>query len=218
MFRFNDNSTQDRLSQVSTNKPTGDLGIIAVLGANNEFTNGNSNNALTQQSARQAPKTATQPKSSPTYSTEPFRLSLPAGWSPRTTTQCVSNQQAVATTYTNQSRTVIIYENTRPENCEGPLAADTYLNYDFTADGSSVAIATDSIVQCSKQDNPSCPKGDGQVSVFIGNASANDPASDTKNSLTNKTYFYSIIDNKIISDFAAQVKELTTLLNSFTIQ
>jgi hypothetical protein len=184
-------------------------GVIAVLGNNNSFVSPDQANTTTPQvNGAQTTDEAVPEK----YSALPYELGLPDTWTVSAPVECAPDSLASATTYTNQSQTIVVYTNTRPENCGGAQSADTYLDYDFTDNDAAILVRTDAITQCSKTDNPTCPKGDGKVSVFIGNQSAVDATVDTKNKLTDKTYSISIVDTNISGDFKTQVTALASLI------
>lgn len=204
--------TASKPSRTSSVEINNDTGVVAVLGANNQFLNDEI--PITNQSAAaQATTPATTKEEQLTYS-----FNLPAEWIASEPQPCSGNTDAQSTTYTNQSRTVVIYENTRPTDCGGEQAADTYLDYDFSDDSASITVKTSVITQCNKQDEPACPKGDGKVSVFIGNESPTDKATDVANTLTKKTYFLSMTDTIVSGTFASQVTELSSLSKLFKIQ
>ena len=186
-------------------------GIIAQFNQN-----GTSN---TNNQAEEAEEPQTQEAVS--FSDLPYTLPLPDGWSEiesdTAAKSCTEGESVTTKTYKNGQETIVVYENGNPDGCTGTSVADVYLDYNFDTDNTKIIIDDSKITQCSKEDNPNCPKGDGKVSLFIGNEDPSDPSKLSKSSITNKSYYFSITDTKIDSDFTTQVKSLASLIKNFQI-
>jgi hypothetical protein len=150
---------------------------------------------------------------------QPYALNLPQGWERTesdTDSRTCDDEEVEVTidTYKNGSREIIVYENGFPTGCTLKNDVDVYLDYDFSENGDSMRIATSNIEQCTKDENPDCARGDGRVSVLIGNRNPDNNKQLLSNEKTNKTYIFRITDTQIAPDFESQVKELVTLLQS----
>jgi hypothetical protein len=212
LYNFLNKSDSATTAQPATTKtPSSTTGIIAKFNQDGTLSTNN------QSGETQEPQT----QAAVSFSSLPYTLPLPAGWaeidSSANAIPCDGGEEVVTKTYKNGQETLIVYENSSPDGCAGTSIADVYLDYDFDTDGSKIIIDDSKISQCSKTDNSSCPKGDGKVSIFIGNEDPSGPNKQIKSTITNKSYFFSITDTKIDSDFTTQVKSLANLLKDFQI-
>jgi hypothetical protein len=152
-------------------------------------------------------------------SEKPYNLQLTSGWKKKSKSadkSCVAGSKAVVDTYTRDSQTIIVYENTHPGGCDLSGVADVYLDYDFTETGDGIVVDTSKIKQCSKEENRDCPKGDGRVSVYIGNKESSDAKNLAANKITKKTYFFSITDTAVQPDFEKQARSLSKLIEKIS--
>lgn len=155
----------------------------------------------------------------PSASNKPYDLKLPNGWSKTSKTDvasCEAEGEAKIDTYVRGSQTIILYENGHPGGCDLKGLADVYLDYDFTESAEGISIDVSKIAQCTKEQSPDCPKGDGIVSVYIGNKESNNAKKLTKNAKTQKTYFFSITDTSVQPNFENQVKSLAALISEIS--
>lgn len=207
-------SNQSNVAVNTKPEQSSEGGKVAQLGDTNQFVAGASTETPSQQ---------TQIQETTTYSTEPFVMNLPAGWTTNgaqdSQNPCDPDQTQIITTYTNGSKTIEVFQNGSPTGCDGSTIGDVYYEYEFTTNDSALAIETgQSPVFCTKQDNPTCPKGDGKVTVFVGNKDAVEPNNFVKNSVTNNTYFFVMTDTSLSSDLNAQAATLASLAESITIK
>jgi hypothetical protein len=151
-----------------------------------------------------------------------FEVNLPAGWTKKSE-ETVDNpcdglegKKLTTAVYVNGQEELTIYENGSPNGCgEGSAVADVYLDFDYTSDNSYVLVKTDNVVFCDLS-VPNCPKGDGKVSLFIGNK--DDADKDIVNPDTKDSYFFSIVDTKLDSDTNAQAATLAKIVESIIIK
>lgn len=148
------------------------------------------------------------------YSELPYSMDLPSGWgltnSDTKNDPCGGDSEWKTATYSNGAETIIVYENGNPNNCGGDKIADLYLDFDYV-DSDSTIMVNDNIdlALCTKEENPACPKGDGKVSIFIGNEIS---GGYTVNKVNGNTYFFSIEDTEVENDIQAQVRSLANLV------
>ena len=183
-----------------------EAGIVAVLGTDTS--------SSTPQSSSVEPQDQPLAISEPEYSGLPYELTLPDGWSEvgsdTKSDPCGGQAEWLTATYKKGQETLIVYENGHPNGCDGEGIADMYLDFNYTSDGAALMVDTTIIEQCTKEENPLCPKGDGRVSVYIGNVNEEDGYS--VNSVNGRTYFFSLTDTGIDPDFTAQVKSLAAIV------
>ena len=180
---------------------------IAVLGQQN-----------TNNSATNTPSSEAEEVSGDTSSKEPYKIELPAGWALVDTVTspnpCDEKIEQKIDTYKNDKETLLIYENGDPRGCDNSVLADTYIDFDFSDDGKSLRLNDlEKLAFCTKEENPACPKGDGIVSIFIGNEDTNQGRY-VKNKITGKTYYFSITDTKLDADLDTQVRSLASLVEA----
>ena len=202
-------------SNASIDTPTGgEAGEIAQLTQLNEFKPRSSNQ---QQPSETLGAQTDQPnENTQTFSDKPHSMELPAGWSltgsDTQTSACDPTLQQTVETYANGQETLTVYINGSPAGCDNAVVADVYYDFNFTTDNSGITIDTSTVPPfCTKEDNPACPKGDGKVTVFVGNQSSTDPSADERNEKTNKTYYFKIEDTGLEADLNAQAVSLARL-------
>jgi len=153
-----------------------------------------------------------------------YQLDLPAGWALKTTETALnpcddSEQEWVTTTYQNGTKTITVYENGLPSECDSPDVTDVFLPFEYTADGSGLSIDTDGTIVFCSLETPGCPKGDGRVSITIANEDPSAPTSYTINPLNRNSYFFDILDTSVEADLDQQVEDLVDIVRtiSFTL-
>ena len=174
------------------------------------------------QPAQQPTEQTTEPQvaaAETDVSTLPYVFTLPAGWAETNKVSaadpCGSDATVLTTTYTNQQETITVYENGTPFGCGNEQVPDVYLDFNYTDDFTGITIDENQpIVQCSKDDNPACPKGDGSVTVFIGNEDVDQANVQLTNELNGRTYMFSINDSQFDGDLSAQVKSFLSLITA----
>ena len=87
-----------------------------------------------------------------------------------------------------------------------------YLDYEFSSGGDGLSVKTADIEQCSKDANPDCAKGDGRVTLLVGNR--DEDKNLVENEKTGNTYVFRITDTAIEPDFEKQAEKLANLLNN----
>ena len=196
--------TTGRIANFSTNEN-------AVAGANTEPT----------ELPSAIPAEAEQPDTQ-SFSDAPMTMNLPVGWT-QTGQQTLANEcepdiTDTVTTFQNGDETITVYENGSPVGCDNSVIGDVYYDFNFARDGGSITVDTStSPAFCTPEDSPTCPKGDGKVTVFVGNAEVSTPADFTRSSKTDKTYFFVIEDTGLEDDLLAQSKTLAQLAASIQI-
>lgn len=196
-------------------------GQIAQL-SDNQFVAG----ANTEQSTSPAPTAPATPMPEQTApeaaSDKPHTLKLPAGWSQTNSVTdvnpCDPSLEQVIETYTSAQEILTLYVNGSPTGCDNSTIGDVYYDYDFNADGSKITVNTaNNPPFCTKETNQTCPKGDGKVTVFIGNGSASDPNILEKSTVTGKTYYFSVVDSNLETDLGNQAATLAELVEALQI-
>ena len=198
----------------------GDGGQIAQLSDNQFVASARTEQASTP--VAQTQQEEVQPQTEPTLSDKPHVMGLPARWTQTNSVTeanpCEPTLEQVTETYTNAQEVITLYVNGSPTGCDNAIVGDVYYDYDFSADGTSVtANTTNKPPFCTKETNPKCPKGDGKVTVFVGNGSASNPNTLEKNSLTGKTYYFTIVDSGLDADLDTQGATLAQLVESIQI-
>ncbi len=155
-------------------------------------------------------------------SSDPYTMDLPSGWSKTSTKEsqnpCDTSLTQTVTVYAKDKETITVYENGSPTGCDNNTIGDVFYGYDFSTDGKSIAV--DTAINppfCTKDQNATCPKGDGKVTVFVGNVSSSDPGELVKSSITGKTYYFTIVDSGLESNLDAQGASLAQLVESIQI-
>ncbi|MFT4532450.1 MAG: hypothetical protein ACI9T8_000473 [Candidatus Saccharimonadales bacterium] len=156
------------------------------------------------------------PTPAPVKKGPPFTIELPEGWD-LTETNSVQNpcnptetKLWVTNVYEKDNEVLTIYENGHPNGCSNEKVADVYLDFDYTFDNKSLLIDTSAVTFCGSS-TPTCPKGDGRVSIFVGNKTSEDENYEL-NLANENTYFFSILDTQVDSDLDKQVRDLVVLL------
>ena len=192
------NETANNTTQTQELKVTQDGGTVAVLG-------------------QSQPRPETQGAlPTATYSEEPYSFKLPAGWKQTNDNiqenPCGEGKEWKTSTYSNGPETVIVYENGTPGGCDESSKPDLYLDFDFINTDSAIKVNDEvDLTFCTKQQHPDCPKGDGKITLFVGNKK-DDSEIHTINKVNGNTYFFKIDDTKIDGDLAAQTKSLVKLI------
>ncbi len=152
-----------------------------------------------------------------------YTLEFPDGWIPEfnelKTNPCDpdSDEEWITTTYKKGTQQITIYENALPNDCADNGVADVYLDFEYTSDLSGVVVPTgEGQISFCDLSTPGCPKGDGRVSVYIGNEDPEQPNTYIKNELNNNSYFFSILDTSVQSDLQAQVESLVEIVRDIT--
>lgn len=202
-------TTNESSEQVS-NEISSQGGVVASLDRNNTF----ADPRLQQQQNTPQVAAAQTPEPRP----KNIEIVLPPTWSITGSSSepnvCNPDTEATTSTYTSGSKTLVVIESTNTAVCEQQKIADAYLGYTFANEGLSISIANKSAAQCSKDQNPACPKGDGKVSITSSSILAADTTKLEPNPINNKTYVFSVTDSTISGTFDQQIAELATLLEA----
>jgi hypothetical protein len=212
-YVWTNRTSTDTIQDYSSDSSSSANDAVAVLGQTDTFSR---QVTEPEPGAVEEPAAQTEPSTLPT---QPYTLLLPAGWaqtdSKTELSPCGDGKQWKTDTYVNGAETLTVYENGHPGGCDKAIVVDTYLDFNFNADNTGLAVDTSIIKQCAKTENPACPVGDGVVDMLIGNASAADPSVAEPNSKNKNTYFFRLVDTKIDQNqFDAQVKGLAALVEA----
>jgi len=163
-----------------------------------------------------------QPSVTESLAKIPYSMNIPSGWKETAYEERVNNCtgstgiESSQRTYTKGSQTLRVFENESPLGCEGEAVADLYLDFDFSADETSINPNVDvDLSLCTKEQNPACPKGDGKISLVIGNESA--PNEPIKNTISLSYYYFAIDDTNLEPDQRAQIKNLAAFTSYFAL-
>lgn len=190
-------------------------GQIASL-SGDQFVAGD--NTTAQDSEQSATPAATEEEAA----NIPHSMNLPSGWTLSNTdtgaSPCDPTLDQTIETYVNGSETLTVYVNGSAAGCDNNTIGDVYFDYNYTPDNSGISVDTTPVPPfCTKDQNPTCPKGDGKVTVFVGNQSSTDPNADEPNPKTTKTYYFSIVDSALDADLDAQAASLGKLAEAIVI-
>ncbi len=153
-----------------------------------------------------------------TDKTSTLTISTPEEWEPIDTIDevksCDPSQQAEVKSYISGTKTITIYENSTPSGCDNKTIGDVNVSFVYSKKGEFIVQKKDSYEQCTKAQNPTCPKGDGKATVFI--TSTNTENKENKNPITDNTYAFRIEDTSIADDFSKQIGELISLIEKIS--
>ncbi|MCA9323885.1 hypothetical protein KC992_02165 [Candidatus Saccharibacteria bacterium] len=142
-----------------------------------------------------------------------LKLNTPAGWqikeSKTDVSTCDPSKTQTITTYKKGSQTLAVYENADPSGCDGGTIGDVSVDFAFTENSLGIKTTRQAAyAQCTKEQNATCPKGDGKVTLFISSKKQN------KNPLNDRTYAFKVEDTSIQPDFNAQVNALLDVVDT----
>ena len=138
------------------------------------------------------------------------QLTLPPQWtevSSETLSNFCNTQRSVEKkTYSSGDIRLTTYRSGSPNECDAQAVGDTRLKLTRDSTGTNYKVDTSTIVQCTKEQTPACPKGDGKVTVYAHLDFEGDyPTSD---------YAFVIEETAKEADFATQVRRLAELIGS----
>ena len=198
---------------------TGTVGEIARLNGEVLVPSDGSDAPVSNNPPQQAPVQTDEvlgDQTSDELSDEAYEMLLPSGWEIIDTNEhenpCDPSIDEIVTTYKNGKETIEVFENGTPTGCDDNTIGDVFYEYNFSSDGSSITVDTAQQPKfCTKDQNPTCPKGDGKVTVFVGSYTDSQTGVLNKSDVTGKTYFFRIIDSGLENDLDAQGVALAEL-------
>ncbi len=145
--------------------------------------------------------------------TQQVKITLPDGWDIKSNdtkekSDCDASKQQTVAVFENGDEKITAYENASPTGCDGKTIGDVNVTFEYQENGIIKVKRPSQFTQCIKEQNSTCPKGDGKVTVFV--------TSDTPNPLNGHTYAFRIDDTKLDADFDTQVTGLISHIDQIT--
>lgn len=145
-------------------------------------------------------------------------ISTPKEWKQITAAEpvksCDPSLQGAKQTYEIGTKTITIYENSSPAGCDNKTIGDVDVTFVYGENGVINLQKKDTYVQCTKEQNSTCPKGDGKVTVFFTSRTSDNKVN--KNPLNYNSYAFSVVDSSIGANFNKQVGELVILIEKIS--
>lgn len=156
----------------------------------------------------------------PRYAETELELQAPDEWALTDTQQaengCDPTLPQVVSTYQKDAVTLVVYENARPGGCASEVLGDIMVGFAYVAEGLAIeSIRADEYVQCTIEQNPTCPRGDGRVTLFIESLNA-ETQQPQPHPITSQAYAFSMVDTTIGPNLNDQVNQLLDVIDLFT--
>lgn len=188
---------------------TNTSGIVSVLAQ-----------TQTPNQSNQAQDTEEPQVASATDEVKSLKIVFPKEWKKSeksvSVASCDSTKKASTQTYTVGSKTIVMYENSTPAGCDNKTVGDTSGIFTYDEVGAVKVIKKDMYKQCTKQENPTCPKGDGKLTVFA--TSIDEKKNEITNPFNKNTYAFRLEDTNIDPDFSKQVASLLGLIDQISFE
>lgn len=197
----NERADTDITQPRSTKKTAKDSDVIATFSGGPVL----GQTVTTEQDAQEDTQAVTEQKS--------VKLFMPDGWNVMSSTtsetsECDPTKPQTVAVYQKGDETITVYENATPAGCDNSTIGDVNLSFSYAENVSVKVDKSSGFAQCTKDQNSTCPKGDGKVTIFV--------TSEAPNPLNGNMYAFRIDDSKIDADFNAQVAGLVSHIDQIT--
>lgn len=140
-------------------------------------------------------------------------IKLPSDWTEQNvdsvSAECDPSISIRRKIYVRGTQKLTIIEQKGPFAC-GAIITDTSLTYSIANNQSSLTVDRSvDVTQCTKEDAPSCPKGDGRINAVFKPSTPSD---------TSSNIYFTIEDQSTTEPFAMQIDAFITVVESLTIQ